>query len=63
MAIRTHFIIERKTPGSQWDTFAFPKNDLTEARRVLAALREAENQKVFKGELRLVRETREYLDD
>ena len=62
MTTYTGLVIERKTGGPDWEPFAFPKDDIEEAKRVLSVLREAEEKKRFKRPLRLVRETREYID-
>lgn len=62
MTTYTGFVIERKTNGPDWEPFAFPRNDIDEAKRTLSVLREAEEKKRFKRPPRLVRETREYID-
>lgn len=61
MNVSTKLIIERKFPLSTglWKNFAYPKDNIEEARKTLDYLREEEAKKKFKGELRLVRETRE----
>ena len=62
VAVYTRLIIERKTSTVEWEVFAYPRNEIDEAKRVLGVLREAEEKKRYKKPLRLVRETREYLD-
>ena len=62
MKTYTGLVIERKAYGPEWEAVAFPKDDIDEAKQVLAKMRAAESAKKFPRPLRLVRETREYID-
>lgn len=57
----TRLIIERKGTGLCWEVVAHPRNDIVEAKETLEWLRREENKRRYKGNLRLVRETREIL--
>ncbi len=54
--------IERKASGSTvWLTVGYPKDNMEEALELLACLKILENDKRYKGELRLVSIIREVL--
>lgn len=63
MTTHTALHIERKTAMSDWEVVAYPRNDIDEAKKMLSVMREDEAQKRYGKPLRLVRVTREYLDD
>lgn len=56
-------IIERKCKTSfNWDIVAYPRNDIEEAKATLKMLKDNERDKKYKGEFRIVRETREIIN-
>ncbi len=54
--------IERKAKHRKvWEVIGYPRNNVPEAKTLLERLRKEERIKKFKGDLRLVRVTREIL--
>lgn len=60
--VRERLVIERKKNSVEWEPVGHPKNNEVEAKAVLAAMRVTESKKKYKGDLRLVKETREIID-
>ena len=62
--METRLIIERKGgAGLDWDTVAHPVDNIDEAKKNLQWLRDKEQNKNYMGKFRIVRETREIIDD
>jgi hypothetical protein len=53
----THYVIERKTAGPEWEPWAFPKNDRLNALETLEWCRKEQPG----GTFRLIFETREHI--
>lgn len=58
--MRMRFLIERKL-GAVWEEYAFPGSDVTQALSDFEFIKRLESRKRYKGELRLVKETREII--